>query len=245
MESCGKERERETDRLIRDNLRLVLKIANSFLGRGLPWEDLVSEGNRGLVTAAKRYDPGRGAKFSTYSVWWIKQAIRQALAEQTHLVRVPVGTQQRWRKIHRIERELSLQWKRPPDDAELAEACRLPLPTIRRLRRARKIDVQSLHAACDANDPEGAEILDLIADETAVAPDEQHIRIEDVDELLKLLATLSVREQRVLQLRFGLNGEAVRTLEEVGAAIGCTNERARQIQLIALKKLQNKMKKRK
>ena len=93
--------EAEVNALIEENLRLVLKIANDFIGRGLSWDDLVSEGNRGLMTAARRYDPAKGARFSTYSAWWIKQAIRQALAEQTRTIRVPIGTQMNLRKIRR------------------------------------------------------------------------------------------------------------------------------------------------
>ncbi len=243
MEKCEDEQRQKSDFLIRENLRLVLKIANDFLGRGLPWEDLVSEGNRGLVTAAKRYDPAKGAKFSTYSAWWIKQAIRQAIAEQVQAVRVPIGTQQHWQRIRRAEKELSCDLHRAPTDEELAKKCRLSLATIRRLRHARRLNMQSLNAAFDTDDENGAEILDFIADERTPAPDELQIRLEDIDELLKLLSTLSEREQRILRLRFGLDGEPIRTLEEVGVAIGCTNERVRQLQNIALKKLQSRMSK--
>ncbi len=233
----------KSELLIQENLRLVLKIANDFLGRGLPWEDLVSEGNRGLVTAAKRYDPAKGAKFSTYSAWWIKQAIRQAIAEQVQTVRIPIGTLQYRQRIRRVERELICELHRAPTDEELAEKCRLALATIRHLRHAPRWDMQSLNAAVGKEDEDGAEFLDFIADERTPAPDELQIRLEDIDELLKLLSELPERERRILQLRFGLDGEAVRTLEEVGLAIGCTNERVRQLQNIALKKLQTRMRK--
>ena len=99
--------EAEVNALIEENLRLVQKIANDFLGRGLSWDDLVSEGNRGLVTAARRFDPSRGARFSTYSSWWIKQAIRQAISEQGRTVRVPIGTELNWRKVRRSTRKLA------------------------------------------------------------------------------------------------------------------------------------------
>lgn len=234
-----------TEELIEANLRLVLKIANDFLGRGLSWDDLVSEGNRGLVTAARRYDPERGAKFSTYSAWWIKQTIRQALAEQVNTVRIPIGTQLHWQRIRRQEKELTKRLDRTPDDEELAEACRLPLATIRRLRNAKKVDIQSLNASIASDSSDSAEFIDFLADERNLPPDQQQLQLEDIEKLLELLKNLSEREQQILRLRFGLDGEAVRTLEEVGKIIGCTNERVRQIQNQALRKLQQRMLKQK
>ena len=121
------ERNPEVEALIESNMRLVLKIANDFLGRGLPWEDLVSEGNRGLVIAARRYDPSRGAKFSTYSACWIKQAIHQAIAEQGQTVRVPMGTQINARKIRKAVRELTARLGREPSDEEVAAEAGVPL----------------------------------------------------------------------------------------------------------------------
>ena len=120
----------DTEALIESNLRLVLKIANDFLGRGLPWDDLVSEGNRGLMTAARRYNPRRGAKFSTYSALWIKQAIRQAIAEQAQTVRIPIGTQQNSRRIQRCVRELETALGRDPADEEVAQTTGLPVLAV-------------------------------------------------------------------------------------------------------------------
>ncbi|MCQ2378918.1 MAG: sigma-70 family RNA polymerase sigma factor, partial [Victivallaceae bacterium] len=209
MTARSGKRDPESDGLIRENLRLVLKIANEFLGRGLPWDELVSEGNRGLVLAADRFDPGKGAKFSTYSTWWIKQAIRQALAGQTTTIRIPVEARRRWSRIRRMENELTATLRRSPTDEELAAACRYPLESVRRLRGERSIGaIRSFDA-----DAEDGGLADSVADETALSPEELQIRVEDVDELLKLLATLSAREQRVLRLRFGLDGEAVKTLD--------------------------------
>ncbi len=224
--------------LIEANLRLVLKIANDFIGRGLSWDDLVSEGNRGLITAAHRFDPNRGAKFSTYSSWWIKQTIRQALAEQAQTIRIPIGTQLRWKRIRYQAHKLTRTLGREPSDEELAAACQLPLVTVKRLRRARLIDIQSLNAAVSPDESDGAEILDFLADEKTPPPDEAQLKQEEVAELREVLAKLPEREQKILQLRFGLNGEPIRTLEEVGKLIGCTNERVRQIQNQALRKLQ-------
>lgn len=228
----------DSQALIEANLRLVLKIANDFIGRGLPWDDLVSEGNRGLITAAHRFDPSRGAKFSTYSSWWIKQTIRQALAEQVRTIRIPIGTQLHWKRIRRNVAELTKSLGRDPADEEVAEASKLPLATVKRLRHARKIDMQSLNAAVCADESDGAEFLDFLADEKTPPPDEAQLKQEEVAELREVLAKLPEREQKILNLRFGLNGEPIRTLEDVGKLIGCTNERVRQIQNQALRKLQ-------
>ncbi|MBO5645084.1 MAG: sigma-70 family RNA polymerase sigma factor [Lentisphaeria bacterium] len=227
----------ENDVLIEQNLRLVLKIANDFLGRGLPWDDLVSEGNRGLMSAARKFDPKRGTKFSTYSAWWIKQAIRQAIAEQTQAVRVPIGTQLNSRRIRRGVKLYFEEFGREPDDDELAAYTNLPLATIKRLRNTRQADMQSLNANVLSDDEDGSEFQEFLSDNDTAAPDENLLRIEDIDQLLKLLDRLPERERMVLRLRFGLDGSPVLTLEEVGKQLNCTNERIRQIQILALKKL--------
>ena len=235
-------RDLETETLILENLRLVLKIANDFLGRGLPWDDLVSEGNRGLVIAAHRFKPEVGAKFSTYSAWWIKQAIRQALAEQPSTIRVPVGTQQNARLIRRAVRRLTPELGRDPTDPEVADAAGLPLATIRRLRHTRQVDMQSLNELIgDDGESDGIELQDFMADESSPAPDAELLRLEDIDQLLTLLETLPEREKQVLKLRFGLDGSPIMTLESVGELLNCTSERVRQIQNQALKRLQKQM----
>jgi len=231
----------DTEALIEGNLRLVLKIANDFLGRGLPWDDLVSEGNRGLMTAARRYNPRRGAKFSTYSALWIKQAIRQAIAEQAQAVRIPIGTQQNSRRIQRCVRELEAALDREPSDEEVAQKTGLPLVTVQRLRDKRQADMQSLNALIANTDQDGTEFGDFFADEATPPPDQALKKVEDIEQLLSLLDTLTDRERQVLKLRFGLDGAAVLTLEEVGKQLHCTNERVRQIQNQALQKLHDRM----
>ena len=234
----------QVDALIEENLRLVLKIANDFLGRGLPWDDLVSEGNRGLITAARRFDASRGAKFSTYSACWIKQAIRQAIADHAKTVRVPIGTQLNSSRIKRTVRDLTEKLGRTPTDEEVATEAKLPLVTVQRLRDTRQVDMQSLNAQVHGDDTDdGTELLNLIADNDAESPDKALIRVEEVEQLLKLLDRLSERERRILRLRFGLDGEAVRTLDEVGAELNCSNERVRQLQNRALRKLHDMMEK--
>ena len=243
-ENTGTKQETEEERvnaLIEQNLRLVQKIANDFLGRGLSWEDLVSEGNRGLITAAHKFDPSRGARFSTYSAWWIKQAIRQAIAEQARTVRVPIGTQINWRRIRKVAKELTEKLGREPTDEEVAAEAKLPVATIQRLRSSNQVEVHSRNAPVSGEESESGEFMEFVYDETAPGPDQELINLEDVEQLLALLETLPEREKQVLRLRFGLDGEPVRTLEEVGAIIGCTNERVRQIQNQALRKLQQQI----
>ena len=243
-ENTGTKQETEEERvnaLIEQNLRLVQKIANDFLGRGLSWEDMVSEGNRGLITAAHKFDPSRGARFSTYSAWWIKQAIRQAIAEQARTVRVPIGTQINWRRIRKVAKELTEKLGREPTDEEVAAEAKLPVATIQRLRSSNQVEVHSLNAPVSGEESESGEFMEFVYDETAPGPDQELINLEDVEQLLALLETLPEREKQVLRLRFGLDGEPVRTLEEVGAIIGCTNERVRQIQNQALRKLQQQI----
>ena len=234
----------QVDALIEENLRLVLKIANDFLGRGLAWDDLVSEGNRGLITAARRFDASRGAKFSTYSAWWIKQAIRQAIADHAKTIRVPIGTQLNSNRIKRAVRNLTEELGRSPTDEEVADAAKLPLVTVQRLRDTRQVDMQSLNAQVHGDDAaDGTELLNLIADTEVESPDKALIQIEEVEQLLKLLDRLSPRERRILRLRFGLDGEAVRTLDEVGTELKCSNERVRQLQNRAHRKLHDMMEK--
>ena len=231
----------ESDALIEQNLRLVLKIANDFLGRGLPWDDLVSEGNRGLMSAAKKFDPKRGTKFSTYSAWWIKQAIRQAIAEQTQAVRVPIGTQLNSRRIRRGVKSFKEAMGYEPSDDELATFIGLPIATIKRLRNNRQADMQSLNANVINEEQDGSEFQEFLSDSETPSPDQALLKVEDIDQLLKLLDRLPEREKMVLKLRFGLDGHPVLTLEEVGRQLNCTNERIRQIQILALKKLHKMM----
>ena len=236
-----KRRNLEADALIGANLKLVLKIANDFLGRGLPWDDLVSEGNRGLVIAAHRFDPDRGAKFSTYSAWWIKQAMRQAIVEQTQTIRVPVGTLQNSRRIRKSVKKLTSELTRTPTDEEVAADCQLPLVTVERLRDTRQVDMQSLNEFIGSDEADGVELMDFFADESTNSPADDMIKVEDIEQLLSLLDQLGEREKTVLRSRFGLDGAPVLTLDEVGKMLHCTNERVRQIQNNALKKLHRMM----
>lgn len=227
------------DALIESNLRLVLKIANDFIGRGLEWDDLVSEGNRGLVNAAGRFDPSRGAKFSTYSAWWIKQAIRQAIAD-SQVVHAPIGTQLNRSRVRRKEQQMTKDSGGiPPGDSELANALNLPEATVKRLRVMQPVEMRSLNE-CVGDDAD-TELQHLMADDSAASPDQELTRIEEIEQLLELLDTLLERERQVIRLRFGLDGEPVLTLDEVGRVMGCSSERVRQIQERALRKLHKRI----
>lgn len=221
-------------KLVKANLRLVVKIANEFMGRGLAKHDLISEGNIGLMTAAEKFDPGKGAKFSTYSTWWIKQAMRRAIAEQSRTIRIPVQSVEKINRIKRAQKELAKTLGRSPTDQELADMLELSRRTVSELRHT-NLSTSSL------NEPiihgEEGEIQDFIPDKLEHAPDRILGDSETLDLLRTLVEQLCPREREVLQMRFGLDGHQVMTLEEVGEAVGCTRERVRQIQNKAIKKL--------
>lgn len=221
-------------RLIQSNLRLVVKIANDFSNKGLPKHDLISEGNIGLMNAAQKFDPSKGAKFSTYSTWWIKQAMRRALAEQSRTIRVPIQSVEKIAKIKSAQRKLTESLGRPPTDEEIAESLDFSKRTVAELRHA-NLSTSSLNEPIV--DGEQGEIGDFIADNEKSAPDQMLGDFESVDRLKALVDRLRDRERQVLTMRFGLNGTPQMTLEEVGESLGCTRERVRQIQNKAIRKL--------
>jgi RNA polymerase primary sigma factor len=223
-------------KMIRANLRLVVKIANEFMNRGLSKHDLISEGNIGLMTAAEKFDPSKGAKFSTYSTWWIKQAMRRAIAEQSRTIRIPVQSVEKINKIKRAQRELKKELGRTPSDKELAEKLELSVRTVRELRHA-SLNTSSLNEPIVTG--EAGEMQDFIPDKPERSPDNVLGDIESLKHLYVLVERLGDREQQVLRMRFGLDGNPIMTLEDVGTAVGCTRERVRQIQNKAIKKLQS------
>ena len=223
-------------RLVRANLRLVVKLAHDFMGRGLSKHDLISEGNIGLMTAAVKFDPTKGAKFSTYGTWWIKQAMRRALAEQSRTIRIPVQSVEKITKIKATQRRLARELGRKPSDEEIAKELDFSRRTVAELRHA-NLSTSSL------NEPliegEGGEIQDIIPDDDASAPDLLLGDSESLERLNHILSLLRSREREVLEMRFGLNGRKEMTLEEVGIKLGCTRERVRQIQNKAIRKLKD------
>lgn len=223
-------------KMIRSNLRLVVKIANEFMNRGLSKHDLISEGNIGLMTAAEKFDPSKGAKFSTYSTWWIKQAMRRAIAEQSRTIRIPVQSVEKINKIKRAQREMQAEFGRIPSNREIAERLNLSPRTVGELRHA-SLNTSSLNEPIVSG--EAGEMQDFIPDKPELSPDNVLGDVESLKHLYVLVKRLCEREQQVLRMRFGLDGNPVMTLENVGVAVGCTRERVRQIQNKAIKKLQS------
>lgn len=229
------------EHMIKANLRLVVKIARDYEGLGLPLLDLINEGNMGLMTGVERFDHKRGAKLSTYAAWWIKQNIKRALANQSRTIRLPVHVVDRLSHMRRAEVKLRETLDREPTDEELAGELGLDERRVKRYRDASRAPV-SLESP--VGDDESSRIADVVADPNAVAPFDRVMLETDTELVREVLGTLTERENSILTLRFGLKDGNQRTLEEIGAKLGVTRERIRQIQDAALKKLRERMEKR-
>lgn len=221
-------------RMIRSNLRLVVKIARDYSNLGLPLLDLISEGNIGLIKAVERFDPSKGGKLSTYAAWWIKQSIKRALANQSKTIRLPVHLVDKIAKIRRVALQMTEELGREPTDEELAEELGLTAAKVSTLKTA-AVRPASLDATI--GDDDSTELIEIVGDAEAQDPFEM-LRDKNLhDEVGDLLGILDERERRILNSRFGLDGSTPRTLEEVGEKFGVTRERIRQLQNIALGKL--------
>jgi len=212
----------------------VVKIAQDYAGLGLPLLDLISEGNIGLMKAVERFDPNRGTKFSTYGAWWIKQAVRRALANQSKTIRLPVHLVDKLAKMRRIAIQLTDELGREPTDQELAVELDVKPEKIALFRRI-SMRPASLNAL--VGEDADAELGDLIADETAAMPGKSLESRSLVKDLRKVLHVLDARERAILSLRFPLSDETPPTLEYIGRKFKVTRERIRQVQNGALKKL--------
>ena len=230
--------QRAREHMIKANLRLVVKIAHDYEGMGLPLLDLINEGNIGLMKGVERFDPRKGAKLSTYASWWIKQSIKRALANQSKTIRLPVHVVDKVAHIRRAEVKLRETLDRDPTDEELAHELDLDPRRIRQYRQASKAPV-SLDAPI--GDDASERVSEIVADPNAAAPFDRLVQETDTQLVREVLGTLDQRENKILTLRFGLADGQERTLEEVGARLGVTRERIRQIQEQALKKLREKM----
>jgi RNA polymerase primary sigma factor len=221
-------------KMIRANLRLVVKIAQDYAGYGLPLLDLISEGNIGLMRAVDRFEPSKGAKLSTYAAWWIKQAVKRALANQGKTIRLPVHLTDKISRLRRISTQLSEEFGREPTDEELAEELGISPAKVSQLRSA-AIRPASLNAT--VGDSDGSELGELVSDESARTPDELVENLDITRNVLSFLDILDARERKILTLRYGLDGNRALTLEEVGEQFNVTRERIRQLQNIALRKI--------
>jgi RNA polymerase primary sigma factor len=226
------------DELVCANLRLVVKIAHDYSRRGLPLEDLVSEGNGGLTRAAERFDPAKGAKFSTYASWWIRQAMGRAIANQSRTIRIPIQTASKLRAVRDAEQALVRELGRQPTNEELSGHTGLATRTVSFLRRCR-VSTVSLDGPLGSSDD--GRLADVVPDTSSKAPEQVLGEREDLAHLGNVLGKLPVREQRILTLRFGLGKQKRHTLEEVSRDIGLTRERIRQIQNEAIQTLQGLM----
>jgi len=229
------------EQMITANLRLVVKIARDYEGLGLPLLDLINEGNIGLMKGVQRFEPGKGAKLSSYASWWIKQAIRRALSNQSKTIRLPVHVVDKMAHIRKAEAKLRETFDREPTDEEVADDIGLDAGRVRRYRDASRAPV-SLDSPIGHED--STPISEVVADSNAAAPFDRIIGDNDNALVQEVLATLDARESRILAMRFGLDDRKPKTLEEVAEHFGVTRERIRQIQEQALQKMRVKIEER-
>jgi RNA polymerase primary sigma factor len=222
------------DQMIQANLRLVVKLARDYEGFGVPLLDLISEGNIGLMKAVDRFDPTRGAKFSTYGSFWIKQSIRRALTTQSKMIRLPAQMVEKISKMHRAARELERELGREPSDEELADELGMSASRLAEMRLA-AVRPSSLDAPL--GDDYSSNLGEVVEDESAENPADRFQEIAAKGMLEDLVTKLQPREANIVRARYGLDGESQKTLDEISERFGVTRERVRQIQDAALRKL--------
>ena len=226
------------DRMISANLRLVVKIANDYNNFGLPLLDLISEGNIGLIKAVERFDPSKGGKLSTYAAWWIKQAIKRALANQSKTIRLPVHLVDKISKMRQVTSKLAEELDREPTNDEIAYAMGV---SANRVAHLKSVSVRPSSLDAPVGDDGDTNFGDLIGDDMQSTPLENFQQKSVYGDMQSVIELLDPRESEVIRLRFGLDGNHPLTLEEVGEKFDITRERVRQIQMIALHKMRRIM----
>jgi RNA polymerase primary sigma factor len=235
MERIERDLKMVRNRLIKANLRLVITVAKKYLNRGLSFLDLIQEGNMGLMKAAEKYDYQKGFKFSTYSTWWVRQAITRAIADYARTIRVPVHILETMNKITKVTTPLYQELGRKPTLEEISHKAGLPLEKVRKIMKVSNGAV-SIETPIGDDD---SKLGDFIADPKSPSPFEELVGTSCKEEIDKVLSTLTPREEKIIRMRLGIGEKTEYTLEEVGDVFGLTRERIRQIEAKALRKLKH------
>jgi RNA polymerase primary sigma factor len=225
------------DGLVKANLRFVVSIAKQYANQGLPLEDLINDGNLGLIKAAHRFDEKRGYKFISYAVWWIRQAMLQSLAEHSRIVRLPLNRAGTLYRIGKASRQLDQELGRSPSAKEIAKKLKLSEEEVENT-----MHIANTHVSLDdpySTEQDDTSLVDYLQDDSSPMPDEQTYGRALSDDMEKALATLSEREKQILSMYFGLNSEEPLTLEQIGKELGLTRERIRQIKEKAILRLRH------